>query len=363
MANTYYVGSGGNDGSAGTSWATRKLTLNGAEDIPVAAGDTVYVGAGVYREQLTCDVSGTAGNPITYIGDYDGSHTDGTGGVVRITGSDDDKTATRAYCLQGNVGYRTFRGFMMDTTTGQSMLFSTATAIIIDECIFTDFVSVAVNLTTPIGVTIQNCVFLATKSGTNTVLFTNGATLDDAGDVVQNCLFVLGRGYGVRVVRVGGITVKNCTMLGGERHVDVQVVPAAGQTVTVNNCVLTTANVSLASASAGYLIEDYNNLYANVTNLLNVTPGAHSTAYPPLLDTRWFFEMVNGGSMVTPFDLSAWSQLINLAGTSPPAADMRGTTVQGAEREWGPLEYDSTLDIEAGAGGAVSISPCRGNIG
>jgi hypothetical protein len=31
-------------------------------------------------------------------------------------------------------------------------------------------------------------------------------------------------------------------------------------------------------------------------------------------------------------------------------ADMRGTTVQGAEREWGALEYDSTLDIEAGTG-------------
>lgn len=34
------------------------MTLNGAEDIPVAAGDIVYVGPGVYREMLTCDVSG-----------------------------------------------------------------------------------------------------------------------------------------------------------------------------------------------------------------------------------------------------------------------------------------------------------------
>ena len=46
---TYYVGSGGSDANAGTSWALRKLTLNGAEDIPVAAGDVVYVGPGVYR--------------------------------------------------------------------------------------------------------------------------------------------------------------------------------------------------------------------------------------------------------------------------------------------------------------------------
>lgn len=35
---TYYVGPGGDNAHAGTSWALRKLTLNGAEDIPVAAG-------------------------------------------------------------------------------------------------------------------------------------------------------------------------------------------------------------------------------------------------------------------------------------------------------------------------------------
>lgn len=44
---TYYVGSGGNNANAGTSWSQRKLTLNGVEDIPVAAGDTVYVAPGV----------------------------------------------------------------------------------------------------------------------------------------------------------------------------------------------------------------------------------------------------------------------------------------------------------------------------
>ena len=60
---TYYVGTGGNDSNNGTTWALRKLTLNGAEDIPVAAGDTVYVGAGTYRETLTVDVSGSSGSP------------------------------------------------------------------------------------------------------------------------------------------------------------------------------------------------------------------------------------------------------------------------------------------------------------
>ena len=111
---TRYVGKGGSDSNNGLSWATRKLTLNGVEDTPVEAGDTVYVGAGTYRETLTCDVSGSSGSPISYIVDYAGSHTDGTGGVVRITGSNDDMTQTRADCIVASrKNYRTFRGFFV----------------------------------------------------------------------------------------------------------------------------------------------------------------------------------------------------------------------------------------------------------
>lgn len=61
---TYYVDpTNGNDADDGLSWANAFLTLNGAEDEPVAAGDVVYVGPGVYRETLTCDVSGA--NPYS----------------------------------------------------------------------------------------------------------------------------------------------------------------------------------------------------------------------------------------------------------------------------------------------------------
>src|SRR3972149_365873 len=109
-----YVGPGGSDANSGLTWALRKLTLNGVEDTPVVAGDTIYVGPGTYRETLTVDVSGTAGNPITYIGDYSGANTDGIGGVVRITGSDNDQSATRAQCITAATtkDYRTFQGFI-----------------------------------------------------------------------------------------------------------------------------------------------------------------------------------------------------------------------------------------------------------
>src|SRR3990167_11457332 len=110
---TRYVGAGGSDANSGLTWALRKLTLNGVEDTPVVAGDLVYVGPGTYSELLTVDVSGTAGNPIEYRGDYLGQNTDGVGGVVRVTGSDNDQTATRANCIAAGAArnYRTFTRF------------------------------------------------------------------------------------------------------------------------------------------------------------------------------------------------------------------------------------------------------------
>lgn len=47
--------------------------------------------------------------------------------------------------------------------------------------------------------------------------------------------------------------------------------------------------------------------------------------------------------VLSPFDLSSASQLIDLAGTSPSSTDMRGTGTVGTQREWGALEYDTAL--------------------
>lgn len=77
-----YAGPGGNDGNTGLSWAQRKLTLNGVENTPVEAGDIIYVAPGVYRETLTCDVSG--GNVYTT------GTVSVTNGSTTVTGSGTD---------------------------------------------------------------------------------------------------------------------------------------------------------------------------------------------------------------------------------------------------------------------------------
>src|SRR5258708_2923488 len=115
---TYYVGSGGADSNAGTSWAQRVLTC-GKAATSVAAGDTVYITPGTYRELLTISTSGTNGNVISWVGDYLGINTDGVGGIVRLTGAaSNDQSASRANCITATTKtFNNFTGFLFDTTT------------------------------------------------------------------------------------------------------------------------------------------------------------------------------------------------------------------------------------------------------
>lgn len=362
---TYYVGPGGNNANAGTSWALRKLTLNGAEDIPVAAGDTVYVGPGTYREKLTIDVNGSAGSPITYIGDYSGANTDGVGGVVRITGSNNDQTVTRSNAIVGSSkNYRTFRSFALDLCDTH-ILGTSCQNWTIQQCVTTHNSGVGasyhLNCTgaSQANWLVENCAFFGLNNIGFAVYFDHSSGVDNSGHVMQNCI-VRGSAQGVYFLRVGGATIRNCTIVQASDLVLVNGL-TAGQTVTINNCILHGGGVR--SVTVGQLIEDYNAKW--LVTLTNVSAGANSNTYPSLYDTRWFFEAVNGGKMLTPFDLASYSQLVNLAGTSPTTTDMRGTAVIGAQREWGSFEFDPSLLIKAaaGGGGAVSISPFRGNIG
>lgn len=360
---TYYVGSGGNDGNAGTSWATRKLTLNGAEDIPVVAGDTVYVGAGTYRETLTVDVSGSAGNPITYIGDYTGANTDGVGGVVRITGSNDDKTTTRSACITSSgKTYRTFRGFALDSSSNHGINAVSASNWTVENMHVQSCTRAIYFETQPANNTVRRCVVFGSSS--SGIEFVDTSTvLNNSGNVVENCILMTTRnGNAMSVNRIGNISVVN-TIAGWSSSAFTATNQSAGQTLTIyNSFAIFSANGMNAGAS-GQITENYCNFWGNASNRVNVSAGANSTAYPMQFDVRWLMETVNGGNMVTPFDLASYAGLVELnSGTGAPSADLRGTTVQGSYREWGPLEYDSTLDVEAGSGsgGGVEISPSRG---
>jgi hypothetical protein len=66
FANTYYISPAGNDGNAGTlaqPWHT--VTFASANSSP---GDTIYIQSGIYTENIVISQSGTAAQPIVFIG-------------------------------------------------------------------------------------------------------------------------------------------------------------------------------------------------------------------------------------------------------------------------------------------------------
>ncbi|MHC4090361.1 MAG: right-handed parallel beta-helix repeat-containing protein [Planctomycetota bacterium] len=78
------VGDDANDGlSPDTAWQSLSMLEKG-----MRAGDTVYVGPGLYREMLTVANSGTADERINFIADTTGAHTGDPPGVSMIAGAD-----------------------------------------------------------------------------------------------------------------------------------------------------------------------------------------------------------------------------------------------------------------------------------
>ena len=360
MATRYVDGVAGNDANNGLAPVFDgvngpKKTWTGVEATPVTANDTVHIKADVYRETLTVGVSGVAGQPIAYVGDYAGAIWPGAGGVVRITGSDNDQTAARASCIVASAlrDYRAFRGFRMDTTSGWAISTNggwAGTGWTIEDCTIQTGTAgssgILINGANQAGWLIRRCLFEYAYAGTTGVIAGHTATVDNTGHVIENCIFPGGHNtYAMRSSSVGGVTIRNCYATGHLRAFAVIVALTAGQTITINNCIVQGNQVGMYATALGEITENYNSFFGNTTDRTNVGVGANSVTYPPLLDTRWFFEAVNGGRMVTPFDLGAWSQLINVAGTNPPATDLRGTAAIGGVREWGPLEYDPSLYI------------------
>jgi hypothetical protein len=309
---------------------------------------------------------------IEYIGDYLGKNTDGVGGVVRLTGSADDIALTRANCIKAtSINMRTFSGVLVDGASSYLVSLITSCSNWVIEKFTSQVSSTAsrgVSLSgTGVNNTIRNCMLFSYPS-LQAIFVGNTSVVDNAGHCFENLIIIGGSGS-IYFSRVGGCRVRNCEIYFHTGGIYVGSALTVGQTNTVNNCLIGWGNSASMSATAvGEIIENYNNVISCVARS-NVTIGANSTAKIPILDSRWFFNLVFNGAgpnsplqVVSPFDLASDSPLLNVAGLNPPTLDMRGTAIQGAQREWGALEYDSTLKTKGGGGGGVSISPASGGL-
>src|SRR5437867_10164734 len=88
LGSTYYVrATVGDDTHDGTSPQTAWQHFSKLA-VAMHAGDTAYVGPGLYREEITLQNDGAADNRIKLIADTTGQHTGDPPGVVMITGAD-----------------------------------------------------------------------------------------------------------------------------------------------------------------------------------------------------------------------------------------------------------------------------------
>lgn len=362
MATYYASATTGNNANAGTSPGAAKATIQAAVNLATAAGDTVKVAPGTYRETVTCGYSGSVGNPITIEGDYTGATFGMRRDVVRITGSNDDITATRSSGITATTkSYLTIRGFALDLHTVASVYMVTCSNIIVEHCYSQqEAVSVYFNgdcsSNTVRRIVAENMI----RGSAYCIMFADFATArDNTANIVELCRISSGSVAAIYILRHGGVTVRNCDMIDCARGLYVLTL-TAGQTTTINNCILLSCGTALQANTLGEITEDYNTLWGNLTARTNVSSGANSITRPPLFDTRWFFEAVNGQRVLTPFDLASYSTLVEYnSGTGAPSTDLRGYTVRGTYREWGAVEYDSALSVggvrqHPGMGGGIN---------
>lgn len=280
----------------GGSW--RDFT-NAVAAVPVAAGDSVYIGAGIYRQVVSPATSGAAGSFISYIGDVDGAKTSDAGQVVFTAFTTNDKSAPSGTLV---------------TTTSQSYLsFSNITFIGGTGSIFTNIVgghdytftdcvfnslyytgSATFNLSSPnagapLNAIFDRCVIVCSNSSagisltvTSTasgvadydinVLFRNGLILCFGGN---NCVSI--SGSGANTFRGGGVRVLSSTLAGYGCMV------ASGNNLSVkvpceihDSLVLSSGNAGVAAGATGQIIES-NNVILGSTPRQQVAVGAGSS--------------------------------------------------------------------------------------
>jgi hypothetical protein len=364
-----YVGIGGSDGANGLTWATRKATLNGVEDTPVVAGDTVYVGPGTYRQQLTMDVNGSSGNPITYIADVTGAYTDGIGGLVRITTIDNDATGAnvRTSCISGQYrSYRTFRGFYLDGSSPFGF-FIDHNQIVIEDCVLgwgredsNDAMYFSSNADNRVF-TVKRCIF---NVGNYISLgyAGYGSAYIAPDSYIENCVFVgsfIDQGFGMVNIAGGGqITMRNCTFINGRSATHG---PVSDPIQYAYNCLLHQMETGFYYLNAN-VVDDYNGASPNI-QAISDSPGTNDQEHIIIFK----HPMPGYGDTVEPyshFELSPenTSYLAETDDGNAPSEDLFGlqrSSVNG-KRSWGAIQhqniYKETTITRNSSAAALGIS-------
>jgi len=279
----------------------------------------------------------TAWNDIKYTADEGGTLTDGIGGEIRITGSDDDKTITRANCIVDSAhSYRTFTGIHVDYASGVLINLTNSTFFIIDKLVGNGgTVFVQIQGTSELAVTISRClVFIAS----NAVLISVASTADNRANLIENCIFIgaaATNAGALRLQRAGGVKLRSSLIIGYSQGISGSISPATGQFNECYDCIFYGNLTGIVNVAAADMYEDYNNLFACATTRTNTTAGAHDQSYPPIFANPL---LMLGIHIPITFNLSSQSQIASIASFDVPIDDIFSIVRPGTP-SWGPVQY------------------------
>ncbi len=379
---TYYVRKTGDDAAAGTSAGAAWLTIDKAANT-VAAGDTVYVGAGTYREQVTMDTSGSSGSVIRFEADVTGEQT-GDAGLVVISAFSDSNTASAGACwFPDEKTFIEVAGFVMQGGTS-AVVFDIPSGnpnyegVVFEDCVFIagpNEVDHAFKLdfaqaTTPTnaGLTIRRCVYL---NGGNEFEWDGNETAEqDLKVTIENCVFVLNGGNSIGASQAlfwdvvttgtygsGGVTFSNNSVYGTPFAVVVDHGTSTTYPVAVRNCVIS-AGVCLnkGTSNDGALTSNYNSLLGDVTNVtLGGNDRQETSTWMPAgiadipLYRFWGWSPFQPWEEMRPPGDDDWSSLIGDANAADaPATDLYNfpRPMHGTADDRGAVEGRARLEPE-----------------
>ncbi len=360
-ANIWYVRKTGNDSNSGALASQAWLTI-GKALTTASAGDTIYVGAGIYRETVVVTASGSAGLVISVIGDVDGAQTGDAGEVQWTAYTTNDKTAPSASALCALGGHSYFAFSLLTMIGGSGGTVSTTTNNGGHDYTFTDCVFINIlgsnpllfytpNNGTPSNITFDRCAILSSQGSgiaPNLVTTASGSADFDANVIVRNCLILSNSnpcvevfGVGAAAHHGGGVRVYNCTLIGSIGLYSPNTTVSTTIPCEIHNSVVFGGAIGLQANTSGQITEDHNLIFS-ATPRTNVTAGTGSISdgsYAPLLDIgqqyKWagldrrFLSPSSAVSPILGFGSGGVTQTVDWQNRPRPAGGQSGSTAAG----------------------------------
>jgi hypothetical protein len=251
----------------------------------MASGDTVYIGAGIYRDAVTVGFTPTATTSI--IGDVTGQFT-GDAGEVRWTAMTSEFSgASSAVPLNLNTkNFLAFSNIVFQGGGGSAALSNLGGHdISFTDCAFFGYATIGITTTVNVAsnMTFDRCYFCfwgSIAAGLTITMPTSASADYDVNILIRNCLilthnagFIL-TGSGANSFKGGGVDIRSCTVISSSNAVTV-----SGANVSTSiPCTLYDSLCvnALVANTLGQLLEDYNYLAYNGTQRSNIAVGTHS---------------------------------------------------------------------------------------